>query len=77
MRQRYFYSVAKTALNSIAGELIAALQNRKTRSNAGKTGVAEVNIAKQRDGATGVVSLAFRGEFSRFENLAPRNAAKS
>jgi replicative DNA helicase len=41
------------------------------------TGVAEVNIAKQRDGATGVVSLAFRGEFSRFENLAPRNAAKS
>lgn len=40
-------------------------------------GVAEVNIAKQRDGATGVVGLAFRGEYSRFENLAPRNAAKS
>lgn len=37
-------------------------------------GVAEINVAKQRDGATGVVSLAFRGEFSRFENLSPRNA---
>src|SRR3989441_9489016 len=33
-------------------------------------GVAEINIAKQRNGPTGVVRLAFRGEFTRFENLA-------
>jgi len=33
-------------------------------------GVAEINIAKQRNGPTGIVRLAFRGEFTRFENLA-------
>ena len=33
-------------------------------------GVAEINIAKQRNGPTGVVRLTFRGEFTRFENLA-------
>jgi replicative DNA helicase len=35
-------------------------------------GVAEINIAKQRNGPTGLVRLAFRGEFTRFENLAER-----
>jgi replicative DNA helicase len=33
-------------------------------------GIAEINIAKQRNGPTGVIRLAFRGEFTRFENLA-------
>ncbi len=33
-------------------------------------GVAEINIAKQRNGPTGVIRLAFRGEFTRFDNLA-------
>lgn len=33
-------------------------------------GVAEINIAKQRNGPTGVVRLAFRGEYTKFENLA-------
>jgi replicative DNA helicase len=33
-------------------------------------GVAEVIIAKQRNGPTGVVKLAFQGEFTRFSNLA-------
>ena len=32
-------------------------------------GIAEVNIAKQRNGPTGVVRLAFRGEYTRFDNL--------
>ena len=32
-------------------------------------GMAEVLIRKQRNGATGEVKLAFRGEFARFENL--------
>src|SRR5947199_382961 len=32
-------------------------------------GIAEINIAKQRNGPTGVIRLAFRGEFTRFENL--------
>ena len=33
-------------------------------------GVAEVNIAKHRNGPTGTLRLAFRGEFTRFDNLA-------
>ena len=33
-------------------------------------GVAEVNIAKHRNGPTGMLRLAFRGEFTRFDNLA-------
>lgn len=35
------------------------------------TGTAELIIAKQRNGPTGVVKLAFIREFTRFENLAP------
>ena len=33
-------------------------------------GVAEINIAKHRNGPTGTLRLAFRGEFTRFDNLA-------
>jgi replicative DNA helicase len=32
-------------------------------------GIAEINVAKQRNGPTGVVKLAFIKEFTRFENL--------
>ena len=36
-------------------------------------GVAEVIIAKQRNGPVGSLSLAFLGEYMRFENLAPKS----
>jgi replicative DNA helicase len=35
-------------------------------------GIAKVNIAKQRNGPTGIVELAFLGEYMRFENRASR-----
>src|SRR5437899_360215 len=37
-------------------------------------GVAEIIVAKQRNGPTGFVRLAFLGEFTRFENLATSGA---
>ena len=36
----------------------------------GEQGVAEIIIAKQRNGPTGVVKLAFIDKWTRFENLA-------
>ncbi len=38
-------------------------------------GLAEVNIAKQRNGPVGTVRLAFISEFARFENLSKERAA--
>jgi replicative DNA helicase len=38
-------------------------------------GIAEVIIAKHRNGPTGVVKLAFLREFTRFENLADEEPA--
>jgi replicative DNA helicase len=34
-------------------------------------GIAEVNIAKQRQGETGRIYLRFTGQYTRFDNLAP------
>ena len=36
-----------------------------------KAGTAEVHLAKQRNGPTDVIELAFIKEYTRFENLAP------
>lgn len=40
------------------------------KDNSAEPGVAEVIIAKQRNGPTGVVKLAFQGRHTRFDNLA-------
>jgi len=39
-------------------------------------GIAEVIIGKQRNGPIGSVKLAFRGQFTRFEDLAPEHYAQ-
>jgi len=38
-----------------------------------KKGVAEVIVAKQRNGPTDTVKLAFLGEYTRFENYTERD----
>jgi replicative DNA helicase len=40
------------------------------RDNAEVKGMAEIIVAKQRNGPTGVINLAYLGELTRFENLA-------
>jgi replicative DNA helicase len=39
-------------------------------------GIAEINIAKQRNGPVGALKLAFISEFTRFENLARKEEAE-
>jgi replicative DNA helicase len=43
------------------------------KDNEDLKGKAEVIIGKHRSGPTGYVDLAFRGEYTRFENLSPRD----
>ena len=42
-----------------------------TKEACKEPGVAEVLIVKQRNGPTGTVKLAFMGQYTKFENLAP------
>ena len=45
------------------------------RDNEDLRGQAEIIVAKQRNGPTGSIKLAFRADYTRFENLAPDAAA--
>ncbi len=47
------------------------------RDKSEKPGIAEIIVAKHRNGPTGVVELVFRKELTRFENLERRRAAEA
>ena len=53
------------------GDLVALLyRDEAYNPHTDDRGVAEINIAKHRNGPTGTLKLAFRSEFTRFDNLA-------
>ncbi len=41
--------------------------------NTTRKGIADINIAKQRNGPTGEIQLTFLGEYTKFENYAPES----
>lgn len=45
--------------------------------NSDKKGIAEINIAKHRNGPIGTINLAFIGKYTKFANLAKDNLPKS
>jgi replicative DNA helicase len=40
-------------------------------ANTPRKGIADINIAKQRNGPTGEFQLTFLGKFTKFENYVP------
>jgi len=55
-------------------EFYLTSDDRRDPKNAEKIGIAEIIVAKQRNGPTGTVKLTFRGELTRFESLEQRHA---
>ncbi len=44
--------------------------------NTTRRGIADIIIAKQRNGPTGDLQLTFLGEYTKFENYAPESYAE-
>jgi len=58
------------ALEQDADVVMLLFREEMHNPNEENHGIAEVIVAKQRNGPTGVVRLAFISEFAKFENLA-------
>lgn len=56
------------SLEQDADTVIFLYREEKYNKNTNKKGIAEVIVAKQRNGPTGTIQLAFFPEFTRFEN---------
>ncbi|HZW86710.1 MAG TPA: replicative DNA helicase [Gallionella sp.] len=61
------------AIEQDADLILFIYRDEVYNSDSPDKGKAEIIIAKQRNGPIGKVELAFRGEFTRFDNLAPGN----
>lgn len=58
------------AIEQDADVVMTLFREEYYKPDSEKKGVAEVNVAKNRTGPTGIVELAFLKQFTRFENLA-------
>jgi len=56
------------AIEQDADVIIFIYREEQVDKDTDKKGIAEVQVAKQRNGPTGSIRLAFRSEYTRFEN---------
>jgi len=61
------------AIEQDADLILFIYRDEVYNSDSPQKGTAEIIIGKQRNGPIGKVELAFRGEYTRFDNLAPGN----
>ena len=64
------------ALEQDADVILLIYREEQYDKNTTLKGIAEIIIAKQRNGPTGEVKLTFLGEYTKFENYAPESYAE-
>jgi replicative DNA helicase len=63
------------ALEQDADVILMIYREEAYDKNTTRKGIADIIIAKQRNGATGDFQLTFLGEYTKFENFAPESYA--
>jgi replicative DNA helicase len=64
------------ALEQDADLILLIYREEQYDSNTTRKGIADIIVAKQRNGPTGDVQLTFLGQYTKFENFAPESYAE-
>jgi replicative DNA helicase len=64
------------ALEQDADVILLIYREEQYDPNTTRKGIADIIVAKQRNGPTGEVQLTFLGEYTKFENFAPESYAE-
>jgi replicative DNA helicase len=64
------------AIEQDADVILLIYREEVYEQNTTRKGIADIIIAKQRNGPTGEVQLTFLGQYTKFENFAPESYAE-